>query len=518
MAQAVVKAPATPSRVEPGLEQAVAWKWWVAPPANPDWGMPLPASLVPKPAAGDPAKPEPVKPVVVRPETYEVKKGDAMIKIARKFDMTVAQLKQFNELPDDRIKIGQVLRIPTAAQLLTLVPPPPPADPKKDDAGKQKKSTKPAKVVEPEPEISGDAQRELDNVLVQVFLDREMFSPGLIDGKAGATYQKISELYQRTHPDAANSNLLKVKAETALKQPYTQYVLRAEDFKFIKAPAADPPAAHGKDSSASRKKGAAKEGKAAPPPHVTIDQLVAADFLAYTSAWEFVAERFHCDEAFLHHINPHLKGTPVVGTGFQVPNVIPFEIESAFDAPLQPAANPQKPVTAAVVLVSRLEISCEGKLVAVMPLASARPGLHGRGAWKILDAIARPRMATKREPRETPKEKPAASSASTASAAPAPALAPPAVPVPAPAQPAPPPPLENEQYLAPGPNNPVGIIWLNLAKAGGNEPLPYGLHGTGIPSQMATLQGIGGLRLTNWDIVRATRLLPPGTPLQWKAQ
>ena len=80
------------------------------------------------------------------------------------------------------------------------------------------------------------------------------------------------------------------------------------------------------------------------------------------------------------------------------------------------------------------------------------------------------------------------------------------------------PPLEKEQYLAPGPNNPVGILWINLAKAGSTDPLPYGLHGTSIPAQMGTLQGIGGLRLTNWDIARATRLIPAGTALQWKAQ
>ena len=35
---------------------------------------------------------------------------------------------------------------------------------------------------------------------------------------------------------------------------------------------------------------------------------------------------------------------------------------------------------------------------------------------------------------------------------------------------------------------------------------------------MGTLQGIGGLRLTNWDIARAVRLMPAGTALQWKAK
>jgi len=157
-----------------------------------------------------------------------------------------------------------------------------------------------------------------------------------------------------------------------------------------------------------------------------------------------------------------------------------------------------------------LEISCEGKLIAVMPLATARPGLHGRGSWTVLDAIPQPRMATKREPREELKEKPAATGTNIPSDK-APSIVP-VVETPAEST------LEKEQYLPPGPNNPVGIIWINLAKAGSTDPLSFGLHGTSIPSQMGTLHGIGGLRLTNWDIARAIRLLPSGTPLHWKAK
>ena len=76
--------------------------------------------------------------------------------------------------------------------------------------------------------------------------------------------------------------------------------------------------------------------------------------------------------------------------------------------------------------------------------------------------------------------------------------------------------FDAEEYLAAGPNNPVGVTWINLAKSKSTEPLPYGLHGTSIPNRMRTQQGIGGLRLANWDIVRAVQLLPAGTPLQWK--
>ena len=494
--QTGVKLAAAPAKIEPGLELAVNWKWWVAPLQKKEWGMPLPDALVPK-VPGTPAR-EPDTPAAVRPETCEVKKGDAIIKIAKRFGMTAVQLKQFNDLKDDRIVIGQVLRIPTLEQLRAMAPPPPAA--KKEVAWKKKTDTS-AREPGPDPDPGGEAQRELENVLLQVFLDREMFSPGVIDGKSGATFLKISQIYQNTHADAATPGLLQAKAAAALKQPYTRYILRADDFKFIKPPKDKPVVARSSAASSARKKSSTTGNAAPAPPPAMIDELVAADFLGYTSAWEFVAERFHCDEALLHRINQQLKGAPGVGTEFQVPDVMPFEIEKALEPPLQPVANKQKPVTAAVVVLSRLEISCEGKLIAVMPLATARPGLHGRGSWTVLDAIPQPRLATKREPREIPQENPASAGADLAGA-----------------KPAIDPPLEKEQYLAPGPNNPVGIIWINLTKTGNSDPLPYGLHGTSIPTQMGSLQGIGGLRLTNWDIARAARLLPAGTALQWKAR
>ena len=61
--------------------------------------------------------------------------------------------------------------------------------------------------------------------------------------------------------------------------------------------------------------------------------------------------------------------------------------------------------------------------------------------------------------------------------------------------------------LAAGPNNPTGILWINLAKGSDPKALPYGLHGTSIPGAMTKQESIGGFRLTNWDIARAVRRL-----------
>jgi lipoprotein-anchoring transpeptidase ErfK/SrfK len=201
----------------------------------------------------------------------------------------------------------------------------------------------------------------------------------------------------------------------------------------------------------------------------------------------------------LHILNPKLPATPVAGSEFQVPNVIPFEIEKAFDESLQPQADPDNSVTAAVIGLAQLNIYRHGTLIAVFPLSPARPGLHGRGSWTILDAIPRPRLATLQEerPELIPKPNPASTIPESA---------------PSPTNTA----LSSEQYLAAGPRNPVGILWINLAKANSSEPLPYGLHGTSIPDQMNLEQSIGGFRLANWDIARAVHHLPPGTPLEWK--
>jgi len=271
---------AAPSKVEPGLEEAVNWKWRIAEPEHVDWGMPVPDELKPKESTHPAARP--VESEQARPATYEVLRGDALIKIARKFNMTPDQLKQFNELKDDRIVIGQTLRIPTAGELLAMPPPVTPEPPKKGEPGKPETPRA--------PEILSYEQLELETVLLQVFLDREFFSAGAIDGRGGPNLDRISRIYQETHPDAADPDRLKAKALASVKQPYTNFTLRAEDFRFIKPSAGDQAAA------ASRKTG--KAAKNAPPvAPILYQDLVAAGFLGYRGVWEFVAERFHCDES-----------------------------------------------------------------------------------------------------------------------------------------------------------------------------------------------------------------------------
>jgi lipoprotein-anchoring transpeptidase ErfK/SrfK len=198
-------------------------------------------------------------------------------------------------------------------------------------------------------------------------------------------------------------------------------------------------------------------------------------------------------------MNPGLGPHPPAGTAFRVPNVPPFAVELVPPRSTQPAADPAVPVTATIQDLSVLEIRRAGELVAAMPVARSRPGLKARGQWKILDALPRPRLQTIQEPRVQRVEQPLPFYRN-----------PNPTPTPRPAV------LARPQTLPPGPNNPAGVLWINLARSGESEPLPFGLHGCAFPSTMASREGIGGFRMANWDILRAASLLPEGTILDWK--
>lgn len=59
--------------------------------------------------------------------------------------------------------------------------------------------------------------------------------------------------------------------------------------------------------------------------------------------------------------------------------------------------------------------------------------------------------------------------------------------------------------LPPGPNSPVGLMWMGLTKE------HWGIHGTAEPSQMAKVETNGCVRLTNWDVVRLANVVGIGT-------
>jgi lipoprotein-anchoring transpeptidase ErfK/SrfK len=61
--------------------------------------------------------------------------------------------------------------------------------------------------------------------------------------------------------------------------------------------------------------------------------------------------------------------------------------------------------------------------------------------------------------------------------------------------------------IRPGPNNPVGLVWIDLSKE------HYGIHGTPDPEKIGYTQSHGCVRLTNWDALTVANLVKPGTPV-----
>ncbi len=61
--------------------------------------------------------------------------------------------------------------------------------------------------------------------------------------------------------------------------------------------------------------------------------------------------------------------------------------------------------------------------------------------------------------------------------------------------------------IAPGPNNPVGLVWIDLTKAS------YGIHGTPRPEEIGKTQSHGCIRLTNWDALDLAKRVRKGAPV-----
>jgi lipoprotein-anchoring transpeptidase ErfK/SrfK len=63
--------------------------------------------------------------------------------------------------------------------------------------------------------------------------------------------------------------------------------------------------------------------------------------------------------------------------------------------------------------------------------------------------------------------------------------------------------------IKPGPNNPVGTIWINLSAEG------YGIHGTPSPGKVSKAASHGCVRLTNWDAERVASHVSKGTQVDF---
>jgi lipoprotein-anchoring transpeptidase ErfK/SrfK len=63
--------------------------------------------------------------------------------------------------------------------------------------------------------------------------------------------------------------------------------------------------------------------------------------------------------------------------------------------------------------------------------------------------------------------------------------------------------------IKPGPNNPVGLVWIGLSGEG------YGIHGTADPSKVSKTESHGCIRMTNWDALELAAAVGKGTPVDF---
>lgn len=180
--------------------------------------------------------------------------------------------------------------------------------------------------------------------------------------------------------------------------------------------------------------------------------------MGYTSAAEALGERFHASPALLKQLNP--RKALIEGAEIRVPNV-------GDAAPLPKGA---KVVVSKGTSTVTLQ-DADGKTIAQFPasMGSEHDPLPV-GTWKILGVAKNPVFHYNPE--------------LFWDASPAQAKA----------------------KIAPGPNNPVGVAWIDLSKKN------YGIHGTPEPSAIGKTQSHGCIRLTNWDAAALAQAVGPGTP------
>jgi lipoprotein-anchoring transpeptidase ErfK/SrfK len=200
-------------------------------------------------------------------------------------------------------------------------------------------------------------------------------------------------------------------------------------------------------------------GPFAPVPEEMADKA-KLPALAYSSAAEALGERFHASPAFLRKLNPG-KDIEQAGAQIMVPNV---------------GAAPALPKAASIVVdgsdhtLSLLDAG--GKVIAQMPVTSGSE--HDPlpvGHWKINGVARNPPFHY--NPKLFWDAKPGDSKAT----------------------------------IQPGPNNPVGVVWIDLSKD------HYGIHGTPEPGKIGKTQSHGCIRLANWDAARVADAVGPGTPV-----
>lgn len=190
-------------------------------------------------------------------------------------------------------------------------------------------------------------------------------------------------------------------------------------------------------------------------------QKAQLDHMSYTSVPEMLAERFHMDETYLRSLNPQANFSRP-GTIVRVANIG------------KPATTKVQRIIADKGLKQVRAYDAEGKLVAAYPATIGSSDTPSPTGTHAVSRVAlnpnytyNPKLNFKQG--------------------------------------------DNDKILTipPGPNGPVGSVWIALDKP------TYGIHGTPDPSKIGKTESHGCVRLTNWDAQELAKLVSPGVTVEF---
>jgi lipoprotein-anchoring transpeptidase ErfK/SrfK len=184
--------------------------------------------------------------------------------------------------------------------------------------------------------------------------------------------------------------------------------------------------------------------------------------LAFTSPLEALAERFHASPALLRRLNASSQFA--AGETIQVPNIV------AGGASARSSTERDTTITVSSQTKGLTVTTADGRVLMFAPVTvgSERDPLPV-GTWKVTGVhfdptfFYNPDLFWDADPSHA------------------------------------------KAKIAPGPNNPVGVVWIDINKE------HYGLHGTPEPGRIGYTESHGCVRLTNWDAMKLARLVNPGT-------